>query len=83
VNLKKWCFEKSTFLKIPHRDFHTDFLPVMMGLDSFRNCYSRTEIIDIDGTSVRILSYDDLIMNKRTVNRKTDQSDIDELGKIN
>ena len=26
---------KHTFLKVPHKDFHTDFLPVMEGLHSF------------------------------------------------
>ena len=81
--LKNLVFDrKRTFLKIPHKDFHTDFLPVMEGLDSFSNCNSKAEIINIGGVSLRILSYDDLIKNKRAVNRKTDQSDIAELNKV-
>ena len=74
--------KKRTFLKIPHKDFHTDFLPTMEGLDSFRNSKSKAETMDVGGVSLLILSYDDLITNKRAVNRKTDQSDIDELSKI-
>lgn len=82
-DLKDLVFDnKHTFLKIPHKDFHTDFLPVMEGLDSFRDCKQSAETLDVDGVSLQILSYDDLITNKRTVNRKIDQSDINELGKI-
>lgn len=83
TDLKELIFDKKrTFLKIPHEDFHTDFLPIMAGLDSFLSCNSKAEIIDIGGVTLRILSYDDLIANKRTVNRKTDQSDITELSKM-
>ncbi len=82
-DLKKLVFDKRhTFLKVPHKDFHTDFLPVMEGLDSFRNCKGKAETIDVGTVSLRILSYDDLIANKRGVNRKTDQSDITELNKV-
>jgi predicted nucleotidyltransferase len=82
-DLKKLVFDKKrTFLKIPHKDFHTDFLPIMEGLDSYRACKERAEILDIGGATLRIVSYDDLIINKRAVNRKTDQSDIGELDRI-
>ncbi len=77
TDLKRLVFDKNTtFLKIPHKDFHTDFLPVMAGLDSFRLSREQADIIDIDGVALKVLSYDDLLTNKRTVNRKIDQSDI-------
>lgn len=82
-DLKKLVFDKKhTFLKIPHKDFHTDFLPVMEELDSFRHSKEKAELIDIGGVSLRILSYDDLIKNKQAVNRKTDQSDISKLNAL-
>ena len=82
-DLKNLVFDKqSTFLKIPHEDFHTDFLPVMEGLDSFHTCNGKAEVIDVSGVPLRMLSYDDLITNKRAVNRKTDQLDITELTKV-
>ena len=37
----------------------------------------------LDGTAVFILSYDDLIKNKETLNRKIDQLDVEELKKRN
>ena len=82
-DLKDLVFDRNhTFLKIPHTDFHTDFLPVMKGLDSFHKCKGRAETTDIGGVNVRVISCDDLIANKRAVNRKADQLDIDELDKI-
>ncbi len=71
-----------TFLKIPHDEFHTDFLPVIEGLNSFRECKDRAEIVEVDGLKLPVLSYDDLIINKRHINRINDQADIDELEKI-
>jgi predicted nucleotidyltransferase len=83
TDLKKLVFDKKhIFLKIPHEDFHTDFLPVMEGLDSFHSANGKAEVIDISGVPLRVLSYDDLIKNKSAVNRKADQSDIAELDKI-
>jgi hypothetical protein len=80
--LKDLVFDnKHTFLKIPHPEFHTDFLPLMEGLGSFRTSKQNAETIDIGGVSLSILSYDDLILNKRAVNRKIDQTDIDELDR--
>jgi predicted nucleotidyltransferase len=83
AELKNIVFDrKRTFLKIPHKDFHTDFLPIMEGLHSFQASKEKAETIDIGGVAVKVLSFDDLILNKRTVNRETDRSDIDELNKI-
>lgn len=82
-DLKDLVFDKKrTFLKIPHKDFHTDFLPIMEGLDSFKKCKEEAETVDVGGVNVRILSIDDLILNKRAVNREIDQSDLNELDKI-
>jgi predicted nucleotidyltransferase len=82
-DLKTLIFDsKRTFLKIPHKDFHTDFLPRMEGLSSFRECKKKAENVDVGGVNVEVISFDDLILNKRAVNRKTDQSDIEQLNRI-
>jgi predicted nucleotidyltransferase len=81
--LRNLVFDKDrTFLKIPHANFHTDFLPTMEGLNSFRASKKNAETINIGGIVLPVIAYDDLILNKQAVNRKIDQSDIDELDKI-
>jgi predicted nucleotidyltransferase len=82
-DLRKMVFDgKRTFLKIPHENFHTDFLPRMEGLTSFRESKNNADKLTIDGVSFLVISLDDLILNKRAVNRKIDQSDIEELNRL-
>lgn len=81
--LRKIVFDgKRTFLKIPHENFHTDFLPQMSGLKSFRESARNADKITIDGVPLSIISLDDLMLNKREVNRAIDHSDIDQLNKL-
>lgn len=83
TDLKKIVFDKNhTFLKIPHENFHTDFLPVMAGLDSFRDSIKKADSTTIEKVTIKIISYDDLLANKRAVNRNIDQSDINELQRF-
>jgi predicted nucleotidyltransferase len=74
---------KSTYLKIPHDTFHTDFLPVIPGLSSFRDSKKNAEKANINGTEIPFISYNDLIQSKLALNRKIDKSDIDELDRLN
>ncbi|MBL0741399.1 nucleotidyltransferase [Chryseolinea lacunae] len=83
TSLRELVFDsKKTYLKITLDEFHLDFLPTMQGLKSFRDSKATSEKTNYDGAEVRFLSYDDLILNKKAINRKTDQSDIEELDKI-
>jgi len=43
------------------------------------DCYSRKEIINVDGIEVKIISRKDLIKNKRASGRSTDIADADKL----
>ena len=74
---------KTTFLKIPHKFFHTDFLPQMAGLKSFRKCKMKATKRILDGNELYIISYSDLILNKNEVNRNTDKADIVALKRKN
>jgi predicted nucleotidyltransferase len=81
--LKELVFDpKRTFLRVPHEGFHTDFLPEMKGLGPFRECKKNAKGLELDGTTVHILSLEDLILNKKAVNRAVDLSDAEELEKI-
>jgi len=82
-DLRKVVFDgKRTFLKIPHEHFHTDFLPTMAGLKSFRESKGNAEKFILDGVPLPVISFDDLILNKRAVNRNIDQTDIEELNRL-
>ena len=81
--LKELVFDpKKTFLRVPHEGFHTDFLPEMKGLAPFRECKKNAKELEFDGTTIHILSLEDLILNKKAVNRAVDLSDAEELEKI-
>jgi predicted nucleotidyltransferase len=55
----------------------------MVGLGRYRDCKKKAEQLVIDDVIVTVISLEDLIMNKRAVNRATDQSDIQELNRLN
>lgn len=74
---------KKTFLKIPHKSYHTDFLPQVQGLDAYETSKKNSITETIDGNKVHILGYDDLIKNKLAVNRQSDVADIQALKKKN
>lgn len=63
---------KKTFFKIPHKDFHTDFLPCIKGLDSYDVAKKNSIKECIDGSDLYILGYDDLLASKLAVNRPSD-----------
>ncbi|MCX8490214.1 MAG: hypothetical protein ORN54_04025 [Cyclobacteriaceae bacterium] len=81
--LDKVIFDPNkTFLKIPHSTFHTDFLPQMLGLESFSDCRRNSSKEILDDNAIYILGYEDLIKNKIAVGRIIDRVDIKELDKI-
>jgi hypothetical protein len=74
---------RKTFLKIPHRHFHTDFLPEMKGLVSYNDSKKNATRLELDGNELYIIGYNDLLLNKKAVSREIDSSDITELEKRN
>jgi hypothetical protein len=61
-----------------------DIMVSMKGLEgySFDECLKMAAIADIDGVSIPFLHINQLIANKRAVNRPKDQIDVIELEKI-
>ncbi len=72
-----------TYLKVPHNGFKTEFLPQMSGLGSFNESLKSVKKINIDGNDIFVIGYDDLIKNKKSVNRNIDRTDIIMLDKLN
>ena len=58
-----------------------DILNYLSGID-FEKAYSRKLVIDDAGLKVNVISYDDLIVNKRTVGRYKDLADVEYLERV-
>jgi hypothetical protein len=62
-----------TYLKIPMKNFHLDFLPQMKGLSSYSVCKKNARKEIIDGNEISILGLNDLIANKAAIDRDIDR----------
>jgi predicted nucleotidyltransferase len=69
---------------IKHGDIELDIMTNMKGLENltFDDCFARASVAEIDGIEIPFLHINDLIANKKTVNRPKDQIDVIELEKI-
>jgi len=69
---------------IKHGDIELDIMTNMKGLENltFDDCLARASVAEIDGIEIPFLHINDLIANKKTVNRPKDQIDVIELEKI-
>lgn len=61
-----------------------DIMTSMKGLENmtFTECLEQASIVDIDGITIPFLHINQLIQNKKVVNRPKDQIDVMELEKI-
>ena len=61
-----------------------DIMTEMKGLENlnFQECLDKASIADIDGIKIPFLHINQLILNKKAVNRPKDQIDVIELEKI-
>ena len=72
---------QKSFLRIPALGIKAEFLPQVKGDTKFDDAYRRAKIFDLEGISVAIIGYDDLIKIKKDTNRPKDLGDVDELEK--
>ncbi|WP_295664181.1 hypothetical protein [uncultured Mucilaginibacter sp.] len=61
-----------------------DIMTSMKGLEdmTFSDCHKQASVVDIDGVNIPFLHINQLIQNKKSVNRPKDQIDVVELEKI-
>ena len=80
--LDEVVFDKNrTYLKIEIKNYKLDFLPQMVGIESFNDAYiNRTKVL-LEQTEIPLIPYQDLISNKKTLNREIDTNDIEQLEK--
>jgi hypothetical protein len=81
-DLDKVVFDPTkSFLRIPALGIKTEFLPQIKGNTKFADAYKRAKIFNLEGVSIAIIGYDDLIRIKKDTNRPKDLGDVDELEK--
>ena len=76
-------FNRKNYLRITQSDYRLEFLPQMKGLESFEKSLQNAKNISLDGNTLNIIGYGDLVKNKETVDRQIDRQDLKELKKKN
>ena len=83
TDLEKIIFDPHrTYLKIPMKNFHLDFLPQMNGLSSYAISKKNARKEILDSNEIFIISLNDLIANKKATGREIDNNDLDYLGSL-
>ncbi|MDN3583886.1 DUF6036 family nucleotidyltransferase [Mucilaginibacter flavus] len=70
---------RKSYFKFEADSFSFDFLPELLSLKKFGVAFSKREVIDIDGTQIGFISYEDLINEKQKSGRSKDITDIKQL----
>lgn len=70
--------EKDKIIRIGVPPVRIKIITGASGVD-FKECYSRRQVIDIDGIPVSFISLQDLKANKRAAGRHKDMEDLDHL----
>lgn len=81
--LRSVVFDKhKTFLRLP-LEIKTGFLPEIPGVNSYADAKKNSVYASLEGVKFYVIGLEDLIKNKRSLNRLKDQNDIEELMKRN
>jgi predicted nucleotidyltransferase len=70
--------EKEKVIRMGLPPVRIEILTTLSGVD-FHECYSRREIIDLEGVEVNLISLDDLKKNKQAAGRHQDLNDLEHL----
>ena len=57
----------------------TKYLPGIKELSKFRSSFQKKEIVNFNGTDIFVISFDDLIKDKKANSRPKDLTDIKQL----
>jgi len=58
-----------TVIRLPLESFYMEMLPFLDGKSDFYSVHSRADSITVEGLTVKVISYDDLIMCKANARR--------------
>jgi predicted nucleotidyltransferase len=68
-----------TIVRLPLESFYIEMIPFLDGKSDFQIIHKRADTITVQGVSVRVINYDDLITCKANVHRAKDLEDIAQL----
>jgi predicted nucleotidyltransferase len=81
-DLEKVVFDpKKSFIRIPTLGIKAEFLPQIRGVTKFEDAFKRAKMFNLEGISIAVIGYNDLIKNKKETKRPKDLGDVDELEK--
>lgn len=63
---------------------YADLMDAVLGFskDDFQACYSKAEVLDINGVAIKFISFDDHLISKGSSSRGKDRIDYTELQKV-
>ncbi|MBL7983391.1 MAG: hypothetical protein JNM91_00265 [Flavobacteriales bacterium] len=70
---------KHSFFKLDLGEFTLDTLPRINADIPFREAYARKESVDLDGTTIHYIGYEDLLKDKQSSARQKDAEDVKHL----
>ena len=70
--------EKDRVIRLGVPPLPIEILTTLSGVE-FEDCYSRREVVDLDGVEVNVIGLDDLKVNKRAPGRHQDLNDLEHL----
>ena len=71
---------EGNIIQLGYPPLRIDLLTQIDGVE-FKDCYDKSEKIKIDDITINIISYDDLIVNKKSSGRHKDLDDLENLEK--
>lgn len=72
--------DQKTILRMGMPPNRLEVLSKISGVD-FAEAFARRRIMEIEGVAVPVIGYDDLLQNKRSTGRASDQADVERLEK--
>ncbi|AHF17340.1 hypothetical protein [Niabella soli] len=72
----------SSFFKLKFDEFSLDLIPQIKAPVKFIDAYKRKDTIEIEGISINVIGYPDLILDKQALGRKKDLDDVQQLKNL-
>lgn len=72
----------ASFFKLKFDEFSLDLIPQIKAPVKFIDAYKRKDTVEIEGISINVIGYPDLILDKQALGRKKDLDDVQQLKNL-